>query len=272
MALNIQAQQHSEERMPSLVFRGNGDSPTNFLKLVDGRLLNRPDVVGHARMIAFTAGFLADAAQLWYFEWIGDVAPANVQSTYAQFKAAMLAVFVNPADQMAARLELSNLKFEDFANVSAYFAAFHKTCLRLPEVDGPERAYRFAETLPAEIRAFVLERNPQNLIEAKSSALIYEGAHLKSGAARTSQSQLHALEIRDLKQQLSELHAMASKSWTPSKSQDHAPQYKSNPKSYTKLSPPDHARCMAENRCFKCRKTGHSARECRSQASSSFPM
>ena len=53
MALNIQAQQPSEERSPLLVFRGNGDSPANFLKLVDGRLLNRPDVVGHARMIAF---------------------------------------------------------------------------------------------------------------------------------------------------------------------------------------------------------------------------
>ena len=29
-----------------------------------------------------------------------------------------------------------------------------------------------------------------------------------------------------------------------------------------KLSPQEHAKCMREGRCFRCRKTGHDARNC----------
>ena len=30
-----------------------------------------------------------------------------------------------------------------------------------------------------------------------------------------------------------------------------------------KLSPQEHAKCMREGRCFRCRKVGHSAKNCR---------
>ena len=32
-----------------------------------------------------------------------------------------------------------------------------------------------------------------------------------------------------------------------------------------KLTPQEHAKCMREGRCFKCRKTGHSARNCQTK-------
>ena len=35
-----------------------------------------------------------------------------------------------------------------------------------------------------------------------------------------------------------------------------------------KLSPQEHAKCLREGRCFRCRKTGHDARNCRSKTNS----
>ena len=35
-----------------------------------------------------------------------------------------------------------------------------------------------------------------------------------------------------------------------------------------KLSPQEHAKCMREGRCFRCRKTGHDARNCRTKTNS----
>ena len=142
------------------------------MKLVDGALLNRPDIVGGPRLITHCASFLAEGAQLWYFEWLGDVQPVNIASTYAAFKLALIAAFTNPADLMAARLELSRLQFGDYKSVGEFYAVFHKVSLRLPEPDGPERAYRFTEMLPPDVRAFVLERNPQTAVNAKAAALI----------------------------------------------------------------------------------------------------
>ena len=35
-----------------------------------------------------------------------------------------------------------------------------------------------------------------------------------------------------------------------------------------KLSPQERAKCMREGRCFRCRKTGHDARNCRTKTNS----
>ena len=67
------------------------------------------------------------------------------------------------------------------------------------------------------------------------------------------------VRIRDLRQGRTPFH-----DYTPSRSHRDPNAMDVDAVSLSKLTPVEHAKCMKEGRCFRCRKTGHNARNCRS--------
>ena len=72
------------------------------------------------------------------------------------------------------------------------------------------------------------------------------------------------VHIRDLCQGRTPSH-----NYTPSRSHRDPNTMNIDAVSLSKLTPVEHAKCMKEGRCFRCRKPGHNARNCRSSGTPS---
>ena len=282
---------HNEDRPPRLSFRGTGESIVNFLKQVDSALVNRPDIATHPRRIAYAVQYLSDAALSWYFEWLGAVDPAAIAGTYAQFKVDITNAFTNAHDVTSARMELLALKFDAFSNVESFYTKFHSICIRLPEPDNATRAFSFVQYLPSAMRAFVLERAPVTALAAKTAACVYQGAHAHEVQTRESHmnpynptpaiamaAELHATDavtMGSMREMIAELAAMMAGDSrgprTPSRYPSNTSKQQFGAPKRTYVPPADKDRCIRENRCFNCKKANHSARECHSSSSSTFP-
>ena len=72
------------------------------------------------------------------------------------------------------------------------------------------------------------------------------------------------VRIRDLRQGRTPSH-----DYTPSRSHHDPNAMEVDAVSLSKLTPVERAKCMKEGRCFRCRKPGHNARNCRSSGTTS---
>jgi hypothetical protein len=234
------------------MFYGNGDNVNVFLSVMELHFASRPaaEFPTNLTKIAYVASDrLRDAALSWFLSWQGNVAAAQLANTWAQFAADIRAQFVPAGDVMTARQQLHELPFKP--PLAEFVAAFRAIDLRIVGASDGDRVFSFANKLPAGMRAFVLQSQPANLAAAMAAAQVFRNAHGEPTPVTTSVSNVE--KGGDAQAELAAMMRQFSKTLS-TRGQTRGPR---------RLSDEDHARCVRENRCFKCKKVGHNSRECR---------
>lgn len=272
-----------------LVFRGDGDSVKTFLMRLGMALHLRSEIDDDKKKIAYASSFLEGGALLWFEHMNNDTAPEDMETTFDMFKDDLKAAYLNPLDEVAARLELASLKFNPSAamTVSKFEGTqFTPLTLRLSDESQKTLAFTFAMKLPPAMQAYVLQQTPDTVAEALSAARIFESSF---GATVTTTTpivpaQLQAAEAitrADVRAMFAEFAAVQTHGAYSSRGArggyargfpargGSGPPYV--PRQRQQLSDQDRERCMRERRCFSCKKVGHSARECKSAPADMFP-
>ena len=283
LPLLIMATLHHDLKTQRLVFRGEGDSVKTFLMRLGMLLHLNPLVDDDKKKIAFTSSYLEGGALLWFEHMMNEVSIDEIDTTFDQFKIDLQAAFLNPLDDTAARLELAAVKFTPTKDMTvAVFAStvFNPIALRLVDESPKALAFAFAAKLPPAMQAHVLQQVPETLAEALNAARIYESSFSLQGQgaipAHVATGEARAGERGPTWEMFAEFAAAYGGSSAPSgrRNQDHGgSQWRGAPRQapWPRMTEADRARCFAEQRCFKCKSTGHQAKSCRKPASLDFP-
>lgn len=235
-----------------LLFRGNGDNVNVFLAVMELHFASRPaaEFPNNLSKITYVASDrLRDAALSWFLAWQGGVPAAQLANTWVQFAADMRATFAPAGDVLTARQELHELTYKP--PLAQFTSTFHAIDLRIIGASDGDRVFSFANKLPAGMRAFVLQSQPANLQAATAAAQVYRDAHGEPTPISTSVSNVSASE--DVRSEMAAMIRQFSKALgRPSRTRE-----------TTRLSEEEHSRCVRERRCFRCKKVGHAARDCR---------
>jgi hypothetical protein len=185
----------------------------------------------------------------------------------------------------SARMRLLCMTFPSGMSVDDFYSKhFLPALLQTREPDSRDRALLFCQKLPSGMKEAVLFQSPETAADAYQSARLYEFANQGQSSSSVSVSALPPLpsqasiHVAELVEQLEELrasfHAMSSQS-TRNRSS-----YSSRPAPRPAFTPhPPRSviseeakqRCLAERRCFKCKRPGHNVNTCRLPSSDKFP-
>ena len=222
---------------------------------------------------------------MWFQTWLGDVEPENLQSTFAEFSDELLEHFSPAINVEHARLRLMSSSFPSGMSVEDFYSKhFLPSLLQTREPDSRDRALLFCQKLPSGMKEAVLYQNPATAAEAYKAARTYEFAYSNSTASASasalpplpSQASIHTAELAE---QIEELRASVHALSTQGR---YRPGYSSAPRSAPRpaftprpprsvISEEAKQRCLAERRCFNCKRPGHNVNTCRLPSSDKFP-
>jgi hypothetical protein len=245
-----------------------------------------PNLDSDAKKICFASTRMTDQALMWYRSWLEDVEPEDLESTFAEFSAELLESFSPGIDVDSARMRLLCMTFPSGMSVDDFYSKhFLPTLLRTREPDSRDRALLFCQKLPSGMKEALLYRSPETAASAYQAARLYEFANQGQPSSSVSVSALPPLpsqasiHVAELVEQLEELrasiHAMSSQS--PRNRSSYfsrsapRPAFNASSNSRSGISEEAKQRCMAERRCFNCKRPGHLANACRLPRSDKFP-
>jgi hypothetical protein len=283
MAQHFPAQPRGVFSVPN--FGGGTDSADLWLMQLKSYFLFAPNLDSNAKKICFAATRMNGQALMWFQTWLGDVEPENLQSTFAEFSDELLEHFSPAINVEHARLRLMSSSFPSGMSVEDFYSKhFLPSLLQTREPDSRDRALLFFQKLPSGMKEAVLYQNPATAAEAYKAARTYEFAYSNSTASASasalpplpSQASIHTAELAE---QIEELRASVHALSTQGR---YRPGYSSAPRSAPRpaftprpprsvISEEAKQRCLAERRCFNCKRPGHNVNTCRLPSSDKFP-
>ena len=266
-------------------FGGGSESADLWLVQLRSYFLFAPNLDSNAKKIFFAATRMNGQALMWFQTWLGDVEPENLQSTFAEFSDELLEHFSPAINVEHARLRLMSSSFPSGMSVEDFYSKhFLPSLLQTREPDSRDRALLFCQKLPSGMKEAVLYQNPATAAEAYKAARTYEFAYSNSTASASasalpplpSQASIHTAELAE---QIEELRASVHALSTQGR---YRPGYSSAPRSAPRpaftprpprsvISEEAKQRCLAERRCFNCKRPGHNVNTCRLPSSDKFP-
>jgi hypothetical protein len=266
-------------------FGGGSESADLWLVQLRSYFLFAPNLDSNAKKICFAATRMNGQALMWFQTWLGDVEPENLQSTFAEFSDELLEHFSPAINVEHARLRLMSSSFPSGMSVEDFYSKhFLPSLLQTREPDSRDRALLFCQKLPSGMKEAVLYQNPATAAEAYKAARTYEFAYSNSTASASasalpplpSQASIHTAELAE---QIEELRASVHALSTQGR---YRPGYSSAPRSAPRpaftprpprsvISEEAKQRCLAERRCFNCKRPGHNVNTCRLPSSDKFP-
>ena len=266
-------------------FGGGSESADLWLVQLRSYFLFAPNLDSNAKKICFAATRMNGQALMWFQTWLGGVAPENLQSTFAEFSDELLEHFSPAINVEHARLRLMSSSFPSGMSVEDFYSKhFLPSLLQTREPDSRDRALLFCQKLPSGMKEAVLYQNPATAAEAYKAARTYEFAYSNSTASASasalpplpSQASIHTAELAE---QIEELRASVHALSTQGR---YRPGYSSAPRSAPRpaftprpprsvISEEAKQRCLAERRCFNCKRPGHNVNTCRLPSSDKFP-
>lgn len=220
-------------------------------------------VTSDIERITLAVSLLRDAALVWWRS-IHDL--AEVPTTWEEFQSAIITAFepINPAE--SARDRLATL--HQSGSVRTYAFLFRSISMSIPGITDDEKKDRFIRGLKPLTMKEVKLRCPETFEEAVRMAVRFDslfwrnpGYQVKNGNANPHHEPM-------------DLGAIASTSTEPPlairstvNAINSRPSYRdvANGNSVprrTKLTDDERAKLRREGKCFKCRQSGHLAREC----------
>ena len=179
---------------------------------------------------------------------------------YADFITELKAAFPVVIDDLLAISQLDAVKWT--GSVQSITKSFRAIIAKMAVKSDPDLQHKFLSKIPSDMaqaaKTFRQLRGAPNvkIDHLFAFALQYEVDHptLEVPIA----SAINAMSFREqIREELQQLFAMENR---PSKSYQRV-----------QLSANDRERCNRERRCYKCKKIGHTNRDCRSQPTSIFP-
>ena len=266
-------------------FGGGSESADLWLVQLRSYFLFAPNLDSNAKKICFAATRMNGQALMWFQTWLGDVEPENLQSTFAEFSDELLEHFSPAINVEHARLRLMSSSFPSGMSVEDFYSKhFLPSLLQTREPDSRDRALLFCQKLPSGMKEAVLYQNPATAAEAYKAARTYEFAYSNSTVSASasalpplpSQASIHTAELAE---QIEELRASVHALSTQGR---YRPGYSSAPRSAPRpaftprpprsvISEEAKQRCLAERRCFNCKRPGHNVNTCRLPSSDKFP-
>ena len=266
-------------------FGGGSDSADLWLVQLRSYFLFAPNLDSNAKKICFAATRMNGQALMWFQTWLGDVEPENLQSTFDEFADELLEHFSPAINVEHARLRLMSSSFPSGMSVEDFYSKhFLPSLLQTREPDSRDRALLFCQKLPSGMKEAVLYQNPATAAEAYKVARTYEFAYSNSTASASasalpplpSQASIHTAELAEQIEELrASVHALSTQGrYRPgdSSAPRSAPRPAFTPRPQRSvISEEAKQRCLAERRCFNCKRPGHNVNTCRLPSSDKFP-
>jgi hypothetical protein len=185
--------------------------------------------------IAFAATFFKDQAALWWRSYHQAQDWEDEAPTWDDFLTALRLQFIPVNTSISAYDRLQRLSQK--ASVNAYNHEFRAIMLELPDMDATTRLNYYMRGLKENIRPFVAMQSPANLAAAETiaervDAVTYKPQHRPSGFQPRSNYRSPGGAVP------MDLDAIG------------------------KLTDAERERLRKNGGCFRCRKTGHLARDC----------
>jgi len=194
--------------------------------------------------------------------WVQYLETTNqVSSDWNQFKAMMIQHFKASNTETIIRNKLNSLRQQ--ASVNTYNDLFNKLIIELPEIDEKTKLDIYRRGLKPSVQLHVSLSNPNNLIDAQTTAMNVDNIfaatfHKRSTAQflpRNNTQTPHNTITTSVPMELGSLDQHQDETIDRA---NHVSTYQGN----RKLSPDLFKRLMEEKKCFKCQRTGHIARNC----------
>ena len=257
--------QDSSDDSKKIVFSGNGDSASKFLLRLKLHFMLDTKLDSDKKKILFAATCFQSGAFVWFERWLGVAKIEDVTSNLTEFFKDFLKEFTNPFDETAARISLHDMKFVPSSSMNvATFAStvFNPVALRLDDSE-KTLAFAFASKLPPAMRSSVMQSVPKTLAEAVTAACIYETSFAQHQSPQAPVAHLNA-SVAQAEPPTWEMFAQLAASYagsnSPARRSWRPPASKSS--FLPKLSEADRTRCLTQGLCFKCRLSGHVAKNC----------
>ena len=201
--------------------------------------------------------FTGDAATWFRFHY-GKEKPAEV--TWATVRAELLAHFVKPNHTRHLRDQWADAR--QLGNVTDYYTYLARIAMQLRTIKDEEFLDKFILGLKPNTRTELEFRNPETLDEAVKWADTFDSRYYKKSQRHYGPfaSNSYQGDNRGEPMQLDVLQTMTQDTTTPI--QIDAFKTKSSPVKLIKLTDEERQHLRSLGACFKCRKTGHMAREC----------
>ena len=264
------------------LFEGDGKQEAGaFLLDVEMQVFLNGKLKTDLQKIVFLCSHLRGAAQDWLKRRLPKGGFSKIDDMYEDFCDYFLEAFVNPGESDKARKQLDELTWDASDDASSFYGKYIALLVKIGnnKMSQHDIVFNFTKKLPSGMQAFVnLEMHKgacgvPALTDAKLAAQHYENAvpSAKSHAASLFAAEEHAVEptlaltlTSILAGMQAELAAMRVGTGPISTASKH--------RTFTRLTPAERERCWKEQRCFKCKKTGHQTKLCRSPPSNIFPQ
>ena len=209
--------------------------------------------------VQYTALNLTDEAKSWWRS-----SGLRISSPWIEFKAAFLDFFTPPNAIAAAREALETLR-QGKRTVAAYTHDFRRLRRRIPTLDNDTALHWYMKGLERETGKEVRLRQPTTLDYAISQATLVHSILFPDGPTvhppkdGPAPMDLDNMDIRVA------LNAIASQVNSMQRSGAYQGYNKNNNGAVRppKLTPEERTYLVANNGCFRCRKTGHISNQCR---------
>jgi len=201
--------------------------------------------------VQYTAlNLISDAKSWWRSSGL------TIHSTWAQFEEAFLAFHTPPNAVAAAREALESLK-QGKRSVALYTHEFRRLLRRVPTLDKGTALHWFIKGLEPDTSKEVKLRQCTTLDQAISTATLIHSILFPNGPTVTPKQTPTDMDIDTLHVAINNLTAQVNYL-------SQGPNRNNNAPRPAKLTPAEKAHLIANGGCFRCRKIGHMASNCRS--------
>jgi hypothetical protein len=196
------------------------------------RILNTPQ----AERVPFAGSLLKDHANMWWRAVSDQIETLAEDLQWDQFKTQLKANFqtTNLAETARARLD----KLKQTTSVLLYNTAFRELMLELPNMHEEDRIHAYLKGLKAQIASLVAMQRPTTILDAQRMADTADSIQWQHNPRQFQQTRQYQSPQNYKGPSPMELDAI------------------------TKLTPAERERLRKTGGCFRCRQTGHLARDC----------
>lgn len=220
--------------------------------------------------VQFVGSYLKDNAALW-FKYVYEEAEAQgAELSWEDVQQRLLQRFRPIESGKTARVALASLK--QTGSAQHYCNLFQQYVMLTGDMAEADKIFAFQRGLKPYIAREVDLREPYTLTDAMNFAIRADARNsllFKQSSFNSNNYNNRALGNRPIPMEVDNLHMELSDE-DESVSVNATYAQRSSQVKYPKISDADRERCMKERRCFNCKKTGHSSKQCRSAYSKNF--